>query len=382
MRTISFSVSSINELKNRLNDTINNAFSPTIAVSFCDPDIDMEQARQLFQQHQIALVGCTTAGEICNLEVKEKTFTVLLMDMKPDCFSVVHFEGNGHDYFNTGAQLGQAAKATSDNPAIIVYSGGVGVDGDSIVKGIKSAFDKEVPIYGGLGGDHFRYDVISVYTNEGVYDNGLAALIIDTDKIAVKGLTFSGWDELGKTHTITKAEGNILLEVDNIPALDLFNSYFKGIEYQQQKGSEKLFTIPGIYPLKIKRDNGVEFLRSTLIYDFEKKALILAGAVEQGDRFKFCPTPSFDIVETTIEEFKKMASKNKNAEAIIMNSCAGRHFAFGPMFNDEVKGIYNLWDVPMVGFMAYGEIGNTGEEQICEFHNVTCSLVSLSEKNG
>jgi hypothetical protein len=34
----------------------------------------------------------------------------------------------------------------------------------------------------------------------------------------------------------------------------------------------------------------------------------------------------------------------------------------------------------MVGFLSYGEIGNVANG-ICDFHNETCSLITIKEKN-
>jgi hypothetical protein len=183
------------------------------------------------------------------------------MEMSTNNFHVTYINGDGHDYFKPGKLLGEFAKKKFKNPAILVYSDGIGIDGDSIVEGIKSTLDKEISIYGGQGADHFKYIKVSTYTHEATHDKGISALIMDTDKIAVGGRAYSGWNDLGKTHQITKSDGNIVYEIDGKPALDLFNKYFPSIEYKQQEGSEKLFTIPGIYPLKIRRDNGVEFLR-------------------------------------------------------------------------------------------------------------------------
>jgi hypothetical protein len=380
MNTTSISATSVEQLDTLLQDTIANSFQPTVAIAFSDPDFALEKSIQLFKKHGIQLVGCSSSGEICNDKFVENTFSVLLMEMNLSDFHVTYIKGDGFNYFEPGKMLGELAKSKFENPAIIVYSGGIGVDGESIVRGIKSTLDKEIPIYGGQGADHFKYIKVSTYTHEATHDKGISALIMDTDKIAVGGRAYSGWNDLGKTHQITKSDGNIVYEIDGKPALDLFNKYFPSIEYKQQEGSEKLFTIPGIYPLKIRRDNGVEFLRSGMIYDFEKKALILAGGVKDGDNFKFCPTPNFDVVETTINEFKNLASQEGEVDAIVINSCAGRHYAFGPMFEDEVEGLYKIWNKPTIGYMAYGEIGNTGDQQICEFHNVSCSLVTLREK--
>ncbi len=380
MRSKSISASTPEMLRSFLNETIKNDFHPTLAITFSDPEFGIDDTIEIFKSHDIQLIGCSTSGEICNDELNEETFSALLLDLNPTSFKIISFEAEGNDYSTQGRELGKIANETFDNPGIIVYSGGIGVDGESIVKGIKSTMEREIPIHGGQGADHFRYQKVSTYTHESNNDNGLSALILDTDKVRMMGKTFSGWNDLGKIHTITKSEANIIYEIDGKPALDLFNSYFPSIEYKQQDDSEKLFTIPGIYPLKILRDDDVVIIRSGMIYDFENKALILAGGVQQGDQFKFCPTPSFDVVDTTLNQFSELAKDTGEVDAVIINSCAGRHFAFGPMFEDEVEGLYNIWKKPTVGYMAYGEIGNIGQNSICEFHNVSCSLVTLTGK--
>jgi len=111
------------------------------------------------------------------------------------------------------------------------------------------------------------------------------------------------------------------------------------------------------------------------------KSLVLAGGVTEGDSFKFCNTPNFDVVDNTIERFGQLKEKIGQVDAIIMTSCAARLSVFGPMLDDEIDNIYNHWKKPMVGYFAYGEIGNTNlQNNNCEFHNVTCSIVTLTEK--
>jgi len=68
-----------------------------------------------------------------------------------------------------------------------------------------------------------------------------------------------------------------------------------------------------------------------------------------------------------------------NPDAIILFSCKARHWAFGPMLEDEVEEIDKLWDVPFHGFFTFGEIGKN-ENGNTHFFNETCSLVTLREK--
>ena len=118
-----------------------------------------------------------------------------------------------------------------------------------------------------------------------------------------------------------------------------------------------------------------------LVSDIETKSLVLAGGVQEGETFQFCTSPSFEVVDKTIENIGTLKNKIGQVDAVVMISCGGRLSVFGPMLEDEVSEIYDLWKQPMVGYFAYGEIGNTNlQNDNCEFHNVTCSLVTITEK--
>ena len=122
-------------------------------------------------------------------------------------------------------------------------------------------------------------------------------------------------------------------------------------------------------------------MRSVLIQDTADKSLVLTGSVQEGDVFKFCTAPDYEVIENTVTRFADLKASTENSEAIIMVSCGARLAVFGPMLEDEIAEIYQHWNKPMVGFFAFGEIGSTQiENPSCEFHNVTCSLFTLTEK--
>lgn len=379
MNSASFSVSSIAELTAALEASITPDFAPTVAIAFCDPDFPFREAIHLFKVRGIQLVGCTSSGEIEGDQILEGSFTFLLMDIDPSVFEVVQFTHDDLEAYSSGKRLFSHAQARFDAPGIFLLISGVRVVGDGPVKGIRDSIDKEVPIFGGLAGDNVQHEATYVFTDQGEDDFGIAALIINQDFIEMEGLAVSGWKPLGRTHYITKSQKNMIYEIDNQPALDLFLSYFGHIEYKSSNISG-LRTIPGQFPLKLFRQDGSSTLRSLLIYDIENRALMAAGEILPGTKFKFCPPPGFEVVEQTIQEFKNFNSSGRNFDALVMISCKGRHNSFGPILNDEVSSIYDIWQVPMIGFLANGEIGQVREGGKCEFHNVSCSLFGLKEK--
>ena len=378
MNAASIITYSIQDLVQALNDLIENQFRPTVAIGFSSPDFPYVEAAEIFKEYTIALVGCTSSGEVYDDSIQQDSFSVLLFDLPPTWFRTISFDHEDIGAYSSGAKLSALAKETFPNPGVILFISGVRVVGDGPVEGLRENINREIPIYGGLAGDNLQHDATYTFTHQGIRNFGVAALIIDTTKVQVKGLAVSGWKPMGRTHTVTRADQNVIYEIDDKPALDLFLNYFGNIEYKlsNQEGS---YSIPGQYPLQVLQEDGSSFLRSLLIYDKENRSLMAAGKIKTGDNFRFCPPPDMTVLQDTVMAFEKFNEEVQSADALVMISCKGRHTSFGPLLDDEVKAIHKIWEAPMVGFLSNGEIGNTLVNGKCEFHNVTCSLVSLKQ---
>ena len=70
-----------------------------------------------------------------------------------------------------------------------------------------------------------------------------------------------------------------------------------------------------------------------------------------------------------------------DAQAMVIFSCVGRLNCLGPMVNDEIKGLIDVWNVPSVGFFTFGEYGRVKNGQPM-FHGTTVSWVALKEKTS
>ena len=378
MKSKSLQCTSLSSLKMSLQHTIHQEFRPTLAIVFTSLKYDLKELNELFVEQGIDLLGCTTAGEIVDSHLVEDSVVVLLMDMDRDHYSIQTKDYGVDEVYDRSFEIGSFAKFKFENPGMVILSGGIKVNADKIISGIKSGVDKEIPMYGGLAADGLAMTKTIVFSNNFISYNGLAALIIDTDKIEVQGLATSGWEALGGVKTITKSEDNILYTINGEPALDVFLKHF-GFDENPETKREQLMSIQTNYPLQIIREDGQVVLRSPVVVDDKNRSIILAGGVEQGAKFRFSNSPGFGVLQQTINEFQHLKNGFAEADAVIMFSCKGRHGAFGPVLEEEVEGLYNYWKKPMIGFLSYGEIGNT-KNGICEFHNETCSLMVLREK--
>lgn len=373
----SYHCASILELKQVLAEAKTGEFKPSLGIVFSTIDFDLEQIRASFASQDIALVGCTTAGEIIDSRLHEKSLALLLFDIDPTVFRVKLTEYEKQDMLSTAKEIGEFVKDSFENPGVLLMSGGLAIDAQLLVQGISASLSKPVPIYGGLAGDDLEMVKTFAFTHEKVTENGAASLVFDTDRIGMTGLAISGWKPIGGVNVITKAEGNQVYEINGEPAYDVFVRYF-GLTEAETK-HDQLIGIQTNYPFQIMREGGKNILRSPLLIHKDTKSISLAASVREGDRFRFSTSPGFEVVEQTIEGFKELKDATPEADALVLFSCKGRHGAFGPMLNTEIQGIYDYWSKPLIGFLSYGEIANLSAENI-EFHNETCAAVILKEK--
>lgn len=375
MNSKTLQATSTAELNQKLTASINDNFKPTLGLVFNSIEKDIHSIQTVFNSFNIEIVGCTTAGEIIDHELLEESIVVLLLDINPNYYKIHFIQHEGSPYSNAFG-IGQDIKNTFDNIGLLMMTGDFGIDASSIVNGLKDGIGKNIPIYGGLAADGLQMTKTFIYDHLNSTDTGSIMLILDTDKIEINGLATSGWSPIGGEKTITRSEGNIVYEIDDERAYDVFIRYF-GVA-DASDSIEQLVSLQTNYPLQITRQQDT-ILRSPLVLNEETGSITLMGGVTQGDRFRFSNSPGFEIIEQTIEEYQGLKNTAPDVDALVLFSCKGRHGAFGPLLEDEIEGMYNYWNKPMVGFLAYGEIGNT-PNGVCEFHNETCVLVTLKEK--
>jgi hypothetical protein len=367
---------SIDDIKSKFAKVTADGFTPSLAIVFSSITQNRQQLVDFFNANNVDVFGSTTAGEIIDSEVMEKSTVVMLLNINKAQYKL--FCESSADTYKVANDLGLFAKASFTNPSVLVVSSGLTIDAEQIIKGFMDA-DKNIPLYGGLAGDDLTMRASYVFTNGQETSTGLIGLVLDGDKINVKGLATSGWDNIGIEKTITKAEGNVVYTIDDEPAVDVFVRYFQFTE-SVDNTAEIIAQNFAQYPLQLKKENGNTVLRAPLMVDIESRALIFAGGIPQGSKVKFSVQPGFDLIEKTTERVSTLKPSIPEADALIMFSCKARHMALGPMTGDEAGMIRGLWNKPLIGFFTYGEIG-TAKDSSCDFHNETCSMVILQEKN-
>jgi hypothetical protein len=371
MKPVLFSVDSVGHIQDRLERLKETGSSSTLAIIFSSIVHDLEEIGAIFHQYNIEVFGATSSGEIANTEVHEGSIVAMLLDVSPHAYHLKAFDGQGRTSYEVGQNISLWARAIYENPALIVMSAGLLADGEQVVKGIIETMECRVPLFGGLAGDDLRAQETFVFTSTQILDNGVLALIFDQSTVELTGIAVSGWKGVGTTKTVTKAKGNIVHSIDDLPALDVYHKYLNIT-------AESLHMHAAEYPLQLMRDDGSHVLRSVMVIN-EDKSMVFAGTVPEGAQAKFSTAPGFEIIDYTIEQMAEFRDQFPVADAIVLFSCAGRNLQLGPMMEEEICSVRKLWNVPLVGLFTYGEIGPMPKGE-CDFHNQTLVLVLVREK--
>ena len=276
--------------------------------------------------------------------------------------------------------MGEAGKKAFRKPAFIIASGGVRTDGEKIVEGIQEAAGKDVTLFGGLAASDLKIMYTFVFTNGIISDDGLVALILDEERISVRGYATGGSEPFGIYHTITKSDGNVVYTIDDQPVIDLVLRYCgKGID--ELKQGNAILNIATYFQIQLERANASPIMRTPMFANLNDGSLVFAGSLPQGSRVKFTILPGFEVVDNVMSEFNAYSENGTKADAMVLFSCMGRVIAFGPYMSDEIGRLNKIWDSPMIGLFSFGEIGR-GAEGKYEFYNMTCSLALLRENDN
>ena len=380
MKSKTIKANSTETIIKEIDKATSDGFKPTLAVVFSSIKRDWLSVINVLNKKEITVFGATTAGEFIDGDIEEGSIVIMLLDMNPSSFKLIFLETSTETTLEDAKKLGGIGKETFTNPAFIIATGGIFIDGEQIVDGIMQGFGEEATIFGGMAGDDLIAEKPIVFTNNKNKDNALIALIIDEDKIDVRGIATCGWNAIGTTKTVTKSEGNIVYTIDDKPALDMLMKYL-GVDVKQDDNKGIVaFHNSWYYPLQLERENGDTVIRATRFANSEDRSLICTGSVPQGAQIKFSLPPDFDAIETVVAECASIKdNEQQQADALIMFSCVSRHLSFGALMKEEIEQVQNVWNAPMVGFFTYGEYGKS-KIGTNEFHNNACCVVALKEK--
>lgn len=327
---------------------------------------------------QAAVIGCSTAGEIFGDRVTDEMLVSTAIRFDSTRVELARVElGDRAQSRDAGRRLA-AALPPAGLVHIVVFSEGVQVNGSELVRGLTEALPPRVTVTGGLSGDGDRFGATYVIWRGQAQRGAVVAIGFYGERLRVGYASLGGWDPFGPERRVTRAEGNVLFELDGRSALELYKLYL----------GEQAAGLPAsglLFPLAVRSAAGGEpVVRTILGIDEESKSLTFAGDVPEGSLARLMKANFDRLIDGAVGAARTSyeAVGSHPPELALLISCVGRKMVLEQRIEEEVEGVREVLGdgAVLAGFYSYGEISPFTPDARCELHNQTMTITTFAER--
>jgi hypothetical protein len=321
------------------------------------------------------ILSCSTAGEISDINVSDETIVCTAVEFeKTKLLSTKLVINEFADSISLGKKL--VLDLPHENLRhVFILSDGLNVNGSRLVKSINKYLPANVSVTGGLAGDGTAFQSSLVGLNEKPTSGIIAAIGFYGSALRIGYGSVGGWESVGPERLITKSKANVLYELDNEPAIDIYK------KYHGDQASE--LRISGYhFPLSIRTKKGKSLVRTIVSVDEDKNYITFAGDMPEGSYARLLKADFDRLVDGAAvaaeDSFERI---NTDPDLAILISSVGRKQVLGDKINEEPGIVRNILGPKAVitGFYSYGEISPFVDSMNCEFHNQTMTITTLAE---
>ncbi|MCD8439455.1 FIST signal transduction protein [Tenacibaculum finnmarkense] len=335
------------------------------------------EIRAIFKQGH--LVFGSTAGDISSETVADQSITITAIEFEKSTYVIkranVLSSANKTGSFQIGKELIQQFTQEGLRYVFLVSEGSF-INASQLTKGMNAATNNNLLITGALCADAARFEKTVSSYNENPISGEIIAIGLYGESLEVSFAINGGWTPFGPERIVTKSKGNILYELDNKPALNLYKKYL----------GDKSKELPGaalLYPLKVKSTNNKQsIVRTILNINEADNSMILAGDILENSKVQLMMTNVDNIVNAAeLAAINASELRTKKAELAILVSCIGRKLVLDQRVEEEVEEVVEVigTQTTVCGLYSYGEIAPFNGENNCQLHNQTMTITLISE---
>jgi hypothetical protein len=351
--------------------------SPNAAILFAAIDFDhtlvLHRIAEAFPD--IDLIGGTTDGEMSSVLGFEQDSITLMMFCSDD-ITITAGMGRGvsKDAIAATQSAVQQAIAAHQEPIQFCISlpESLTTSGELIMESLKQTLGEQVPIFGGLTADQWRSQQTYQFFNSEVCSDAVPVLLFSGPILFSHGIA-SGWQPMGKPGRVTKAEKNVIYEIDDQSALAFYQRY--------------LGTLPpsSEYPLALfDADSDRYAMRAPSgIYDPTIGSITFFGDVPTQSVVQITEATHDEILSASqLSTLKALETYPGQAPAAaLFFSCASRRQILGSRTKEEYEQAQASLTqaLPSCGFYSNGEIAPLQRNGVTHYHNETFITLLLGD---
>lgn len=245
-------------------------------------------------------------------------------------------------------------------PQFILLSSAFASGTNDLLQGLDFAYPGTV-IVGGQTSGGFVSDRIALFCNDRLYRQGTVGLAL-SGNISLETIVAQGCRPIGEPLQVTKAERNIILELDEqVPLVVLRDLIGSLSEEEKILAQHSLFIGLAMNEFKLSLTQGDFIIRNLLGVDPSAGAIAIGDRIRPGQRLQFHlrdAQASAEDLEFLLQEYQTQNYNQSSPLAALMFSCVGRGTGlYGESNFDSQLFRRYINNIPMGGCFCGGEIG-------------------------
>jgi small ligand-binding sensory domain FIST len=247
-------------------------------------------------------------------------------------------------------------------PQFILLSSPFGSATNDLLQGLDFAYPGSV-VVGGQASSGFMNGPVGLFCNDKLCREGTVGIAL-TGNIVLDTIVSQGCRPIGQPLQVTKAERNIILELDEkVPLMVLRNLISSLSEEDRTLAQHCLFVGLAMDEFRMNLHSGDFLIRNILGVDPKAGAIAISDRIRAGQRLQFhlreAQASSQDL-ENLLQEYQNENENTSQPSPVgaLMFTCLGRGTGlYGqPNFDSQLFSRY-LHDIPLGGCFCGGEIG-------------------------
>lgn len=333
------------------------------------------------------LSGCSGEGVITRGVSHETNFGVVCCVVKSDevRFTNAAAKGMGKDPVGMGQRVGEALRLSEAENVmtLITLADGLTLNFDAMLRGLMKGCPSEhaIPVVGGTASDDWSFRATYQYCNDEVIQDGVVATLLQGECDIVTS-SKHGCVPVGEELTITRTEGNRILEIDGRRALDVIDEYLTVEEQGRDWKKTNVYLAIGIRAPEFMKHYDDYLIRFMPMRDDAGGSVYVPTEMAVGTKFFMTRRDQHKIEEGNqrLAEEIRSGLNGQKPRFLLQIECIGRGQV---IFNDAEKQKllkqmqHNVAEAgPWFGVYTYGEFGPVGG--VNSFHNYSLIVTAIA----
>ena len=331
------------------------------------------------------LVGCASTGIILGSGIYKYGIVIMLLSLPENVYynTACVKQIDTKTTVSAGSELGEKLLYGFKNirkDLGIIFSDGLIKNESGFIEGLQEKLGQSFPLTGTCVTDNLTFKKTCLYFNGESLNNAVCGILLGGKLNFGLGIKH-GWKPLGKPRYVTKSTGNVVNEIDNRPAAEIYKEY---LEFDLNKLKKELKRISVLYPIGISLPGEDEYLLRNIISIGEDESLTFHGDVPRDCAIRLMIGTKESCLSATnqaIEEVKKGLS-GKACDFLMVFNSISRNILLGRQAAKELEVIQEKFgsNTPIIGLFSYGEkapLKSINYHGKTYFHNQAISMLGI-----